>query len=243
MEISDNYEWVDLPSEGQCYHVDSPLRCGKIKIGYLTAKDENILMSGNTEINDIIISKKIVDKTINPSILVNGDRNAILLWLRKTSYGNNFNITVRNNNENEIYDTNIDLSLIKNKVFTLVGNKDGHFMYFTKNNDVLHFKYLTYNDLNRFEHDNFSDEKNVKDFTTEFLKLITVSVNGNDDRKFVDEYIENLSFNEKFFYISFVEDNKPDIDNNVTLNISKKEKNTLTKVLLLIDNTFLINLE
>lgn len=40
-----NYEWVELPSKGQCYPINSPLREGKVKVSYLTAMDENIIVS------------------------------------------------------------------------------------------------------------------------------------------------------------------------------------------------------
>ena len=43
--IQTNYESVELPSKGLCYPINSPLRRGKVKVAYLTAKDENMFVS------------------------------------------------------------------------------------------------------------------------------------------------------------------------------------------------------
>jgi len=40
-------EVIDLPSGGNLYSEDSPLRGGKIELKYMTAKEEDILTSQN----------------------------------------------------------------------------------------------------------------------------------------------------------------------------------------------------
>ena len=101
-----NCEWVELPSKGQCYPINSPLRRGKVKVSYLTAKDENIIndpkMYKDGKLIDTILQRKIVDKDIDVHSLCRGDRDAIILWLRRTGYGNEFPVTVRSFND-EIY--------------------------------------------------------------------------------------------------------------------------------------------
>ena len=83
-----NYEWVELPSKGQCYPVNSPLREGKVKVEYLTAMDENIInnpyMYKGGKLIDTILERKVVDKNINIHSLCRGDRDAIVLLLRRT---------------------------------------------------------------------------------------------------------------------------------------------------------------
>lgn len=86
------YDVIPLPSNGECYshHI------GRVPVAYLTAADENIIASPNMyrdgKIIDVILERKILDKRIKVSELCQGDRDAIILWLRATGYGNDFPI-------------------------------------------------------------------------------------------------------------------------------------------------------
>ena len=54
-EVKFPTEVVDLPSKGLLYPKDSPLSTGKIEIKYMTAKEEDILTSGNLIKKGIVI--------------------------------------------------------------------------------------------------------------------------------------------------------------------------------------------
>lgn len=144
------YDVLPLPSEGQCYPIDSPLRCGRIAVSYLTAADENIIVSPNLyrdgKLLDVILERKILDKRIKASDLCTGDRDAIILWLRATSYGTDFPIVTRNPETGKQYDVVINLSDFKYFDFNLEGDENGLFEYITKNGDVIKFKMLTKED-------------------------------------------------------------------------------------------------
>ena len=105
---------IPLPSNGECYPKDNPLRCGHIPVGYLTAADENIMASPNVyrdgKLLDIILERKILDKRINVKDLCSGDRDAIILWLRATSYGEDFPIVTTNPENGKRYNLTIKLS-------------------------------------------------------------------------------------------------------------------------------------
>lgn len=238
MKKEKKYEWVKLPSGGQCYPIDSPLRKGKIKIGYLTVSDENILIGGN-EVNDTIIKRKVLNKKIDTSTIINGDRDAILLWLRRTGYGEKFNVTIKDNDKE--YDTIIKLSNIKNNTFLLNGDKDGHFMFFMKNNDILRFKYLTKDEISFIKKESNNDDEFYVDFLKKFAKFITVMINNNKDDEYISTYINNMPTNDLLIYIEFVQDNIPSIDNVVTVKIPKQYGGGIKKAKLIIDEDFLIN--
>lgn len=61
-------------------------------MSYLTAMDENIINNPQIykdgKLIDTILERKIVDKNIDIHSLCRGDRDAIVLWLRRTGYGN-----------------------------------------------------------------------------------------------------------------------------------------------------------
>ena len=103
-----------------------------MKVSYLTAMDENIInnpqMYRDGKLLDTILERKIVDKNIDIHSLCRGDRDAIVLWLRRIEYSNDSPVTVRNlNEENTQFSTTVDLSLIKYHDFDLTGDENGCF--------------------------------------------------------------------------------------------------------------------
>jgi hypothetical protein len=90
------------------------------------------------------LKNKIVNKEINPSDLVSGDIDAITLFLRATSYGPDFPIVVADPETGEQIDTTVDLTTLKPKEFTLVGDENGWFEFETPiKKDKIKFRYLT----------------------------------------------------------------------------------------------------
>ena len=150
-EIADNnsntvdaYDVIPLPSNGECYKS----KIGRIPVAYLTAYDENLITSPNLYrdglVIDLLLKNKILDKTINPDDLVNGDVDAIVLFLRATSYGTDFPISVSDPQTGENIETVVDLSTIKLKDFKLKADEDGHFDFtLPKTHKLVKFKYLT----------------------------------------------------------------------------------------------------
>lgn len=195
------FDMIPLPSKGQCYPINSPLRSGVIPVSYLTASDENLIHSPNMyrdgKIIDIIISRKIVDKRIKASDLCKGDREAVTLWLRATGYGDEFPIIVHNpNSENKTYNTKIKLSELHYLPFNLKGDENGLFEYVTKQGDVLKFKQTT-----KLDEDFFKKQIGEQLLTDSKMRIF----NSINDVKYYFLQIQNQEFDEK-------EDIKLDID-------------------------------
>ena len=137
------YDIIELPSHGECY----PHKKGKLPVAYLTAADENLIASPNMYNNgsliDVILERKILDKTISVKDLCQGDRDAITVWLRATAYDKMFPIKARNPQTDKFYDTRVDLSKLKYKEFNLKGDENGYFDYKTSNGDLIKFKVLS----------------------------------------------------------------------------------------------------
>lgn len=242
---NNNYEWVELPSKGRCYPINSPLRKGKVKVFYLTAMDENIInnpqMYKDGELIDTILERKIVDKKIDIHSLCKGDRDAIVLWLRRTGYGNDFTVTVRKlNDENPQFSTTIDLSQIKYHDFNLIGDKNGFFLYFMKNDDVVKFKYPSEYEINKLIDQIKEQEENdgYRTLMTDLLKAVTMSVNGNTDVDFISLYVDNMNVEDAYLYRTFVSDNMPRIDTKIKLNVTDGQE---MYVQLMIDDEIFLN--
>ena len=144
VDTNAQYDVISLPSNGECYKN----KIGRVPVSYLTAYDENIITSPNLYrdglIIDYLLKNKIVNKDINVEDLVSGDVDAIVLFLRATSYGVEFPIAVQDPETGEEIETNIDLTKIKPKEFKLKGDENGHFSYKLPNSGVeVKFKYLT----------------------------------------------------------------------------------------------------
>ena len=145
--IGQQYDVIPLPSNGECY----PNKLSRVPVSYLTAYDENLITSPNLYRDGLIIEyllkNKIVNKDVDVESLVSGDVDAIVLFLRATSYGTDFPITVRDPKTGQQIDTVIDLSKLKSKEFKLKGDSDGHFSFtLPRTKAEVKFRYLTRKD-------------------------------------------------------------------------------------------------
>ena len=138
------YDVIQLPSNGQCYKS----KIDRVPVAYLTAYDENIITSPNLYkdglVIDFLLKNKIVNKDINVDDLVSGDADAIILFLRATSYGPDFPIVVQDPETGEQIETSVDLTTLKPKEFKLKCDENGHFEFVTPlRKDTIKFRYLT----------------------------------------------------------------------------------------------------
>lgn len=138
------YDVIQLPSNGQCYRS----KTDRLPVAYLTAYDENIITSPNLYkdglVIDYLLKNKIVNSEFNVDDLVSGDADAIILFLRATSYGLEFPIVVNDPESGQQIETTIDLSTLKPRDFKLVGDENGHFDFVTPvRKDTIKFRYLT----------------------------------------------------------------------------------------------------
>ena len=292
------FDVLPLPSKGQCYPKNSPLRCGRIPVAYLTAADENIIASPNVyrdgKLLDIILDRKILDKRINVNDLCSGDRDAIILWLRGTSYGEDFPISATNPETGKQYNVTIKLSQFDYKNFDLEGDENGLFDFETNNGDLIKFKFFTNNDeeqlrktitsqitnINKFDilrgiteianllnGISFTEEEvtmlnedidEIKDIVgsdleestenlypntiTEQMFMHTVSINGNEDREFIKNYVENMRTKSAMDYRNYFVNNSPGVDFNFTVNIPESDGGGSFSTFLRIDDTIFINI-
>lgn len=291
------YDVIPLPSKGQCYPVDSPLRCGRIPVAYLTASDENIISSPNVyrdgKLFDIILGRKILDKRIKVNDIISGDRDAIILWLRATSYGEDFPITATNPNNGKQYDAVVNLSQFDYYNFFLNGDDDGYFDFETSNGDNIKFRFFTaddegylkkkisseitdqnklsilqnvnnINEMLKTIEINDEDKKMMLEDVNEIIEIIgsdlpetlddvypniiteqmimhTVSVNGNNDREYIRNYIENMRTKDAMNYRNYFNDNKPGVDFNFSVNIPESDGGGSFATFLRVDDTIFIN--
>lgn len=152
VETQTAYDVIPLPSNGECYKQ----KLGRIPVAYLTAYDENMIIAPNLyrdkKIIDLMLKEKILNNTIDPADLLEGDRDAIILFLRASGYGNEYPITATDNITGEEFDTVIDLTKLKYKEFNLKGDENGWFPFeLPISKKTVKFKFLTHRDNTRLE--------------------------------------------------------------------------------------------
>lgn len=209
------YDIIPLPSKGQCYkHKKS-----RVAVAYLTAADENLIASPNMyrdgKLLDVILKRKILDKDFNVDELCSGDRDAIILWLRATSYGDEFPIVATNPDTGKQYNISVNLSEFKYYDFDLESNENANFEYTANNGDKFEFKFLTKMDEDEMKESIIGsrDESN----RVALLKNITAVADiakdldfEQEDRAHLNEDIDEI--------IQIVGGDVPDIDDAIYSN-------------------------
>jgi len=292
------YDVIPLPSNGECY----PHHIGRIPVAYLTAYDENIVSSPNMyrdgKVIDVILERKILDKRIKPSELCQGDRDAIILWLRATGYGNMMPVSATNPETGKQYNLDVDLGSFKYKPFELKGDENGLFEYKLANGDVFKYRYLTNDDNNRLKNNmidqrvklnsynaikcvnnlqeytdnitdlNDNDRKDLNDciedikdilgentkigdsnvttnyleIVTETMKSYTVSINGNNDREYINRYIDNMRSLYAKSFMDYVVSHQPGVDFKFKVNIPQSDGGGSFDTFLALDDTIFITI-
>ena len=264
------FDVIPLPSNGECY----ASKTDRLPIGFLTAYDENMITSPNLYrdglVIDLLLNNKIMLEGFDSDTLCNGDVDAITLFLRVTSYGSDFPVTVKDPQTNKAFDTVVDLSKIKYKEFKLKGDEEGCFSFTLPiSNDEVRFKFLTRKQtrqlemLTKFDNKtnvvtmlnrtfdelqealkedevlNDSEKKEInrlcdnvaewgrkltEEVDTPFSKALTnklemqiVSVNGNKDRNFIHDYVNDMRAKDAMELRKYISDNEPGVDFNVEI--------------------------
>ncbi len=183
------FDVIPLPSKGEVYKG----KFDKLEVAYLTANDENMFVSPNLYrdglLLDYLLDEKILDSGVDCRDLLDGDRDAIILWLRATGYGNEFPITARDEKTGSEFEAVVDLADIKFKEFNLVGDENGWFDFeLPMSKDVVKFKFLSHR-----ENEELKKLENVE--TPAYVKQ-RLSTIASDLRSFLDAD-ESMTKNEK----------------------------------------------
>lgn len=208
------FDVVELPSRGIYYENKKKA----LKVSYLTAFDENILSSPNLANNSSVIEellkRKILDKDININELVEEDRQAVLIFLRNTSFGSDYVFNIKDPKTDKEFSYTVDLSVLKMKDFNLEEDRNGEYSYFMeKSNNKIKFKFLTkeQQELVSKMRDNWNGN-DVSPFKTKELELMIKSINDVRDPLTIRNMIEKLPIKDSLDFKKFVSENKPGLD-------------------------------
>ena len=112
-------EQIDLPSKGLIYPESSPLSKGVIEMKYMTAKEEDILSNANFIRQGTVIDKLLQSMIVTPDIdynmLLNGDKNAILIAARILGYGKDYDFLYTDPINGRAEKVSVDLTTLESK--------------------------------------------------------------------------------------------------------------------------------
>jgi hypothetical protein len=180
---TEQFDVIPLPSKGEGYKD----KIAKMSVAFLTAYDENMIVSPNlykdNHILDYILQEKVLSKEIDPLDLLEGDRDAIILFLRASGYGNEYPITATDEATGKEFDTVVDLSKLEYKDFRLKGDSNGWFSFtLPVSKKEVKFRFPTHRDTLTLEQMNKFEELNTRKKTiSDYVSTLDTFVEADKD--------------------------------------------------------------
>ena len=214
-------EMIDLPSKGLLYPKDSPLSAGQIELKYMTAREEDILTSQNLIKKGLVIDKLlealIVTEGVNIDDLVTGDKNAIMVGARILAYGAEYTVELTNQYTDEKFNHTFSLTDCPFKETPADVNYDSGIISVelpvAKTN--IEFKFITGKDEKAIAREVNARKKvgaTSPEVTTR-LKHTIVSINGDDNRQTINDFVDNQLLSKDSLYLrTKIQELAPDID-------------------------------
>lgn len=208
------YDVVELPSRGIHYQNGKK----SVKVAYLTAADENILASPNliatnTVVNELI-NRKVLDHDLKFDDIVEEDRQAILIFLRNTAFGSEYNMTITDPKTNEQFNAVVDLSNVPIKEFNLVADANNEYPYYFEKSKVdVTFTFLTQKQEDELQKIKDSWNGNgIAPIVTKKLEMMIKSIGGNRNQMEIRNLIERLPIKDSQDFRKFISDIKPGLN-------------------------------
>ena len=186
------FDVIPLPSKGEGYKD----KIAKMSVAYLTAYDENMIVSPNLYrdnlIIDYILQEKVLSKEIDPLDLLEGDREAIILFLRASGYGNEYPISATDEKTGKEFEAIVDLSKLKYKEFNLKGDSNGWFKFtLPVSGKEVKFRFPTHRDnliLEKLQ--KAEDAKMTKETIDNYVSVLDEMIEADNSQMSGDKKVE-----------------------------------------------------
>ena len=223
------HDVVQLPTKGLFYKSKKKT----IKVGYLTASDENLLVNSRNSNQNIILNllrNKIYEHDIRPEELMESDVEAILIFLRNTAFGPEYTLSVTDPKTDKTFETTIsldELDIIKNEYNP---DEDGTFtIKLPRSGDIVKVRPLSIGETSELETmaQSYPQGRVAPVVTWRLVKMIE-SINGNEDKGTIATYVEQMPIMDSKYIRNFVKDNVPSLDLKRTVRTPSGELVTIS---------------
>jgi len=214
------FDVIEIPSKGLLY----PGKNNTVKVQYLTAADENILTSPNLikngKVLDVLLERKIKDLPMPIGNLLVGDRNAIMIWLRATGYGEMYPVKLMDPNTGEEFEYDVDLNDLKTKPLGAEPDENGLFDFeLPRSKKKIKFKLLTVGDESSIiKQSEIRDKKfksQISNTLTYRLEAQIISIDGNQDKSYISQYLQFMPAFDSLKFREYSDSIEPGIDMEV----------------------------
>ena len=215
------HDVVPLPSKGIFYKNKKK----SIKVGYLTANDENILMGGGEDMIFNLLRNKIYEPDLKIEDMVDSDIEAILIFLRNTSFGPELTLNLTDPKTNKSFQANVMLDSLPVIDGQIPDSEGSYTVTLPKTGSTVKIRPLTYGEIteiNNYEK-SYPVGRTAPKVTWRLNKQIT-ELNGKNDRGEISKFIEELPIMDSKYIRKFLEENVPRLDLTRTVTAPSGEK-------------------
>jgi hypothetical protein len=207
------HDVVKLPSKGIFY---TPKK-ESVKVGYLTASDENLLMSQNSSKDGIVntlLKNKIYEPGFNIEQLITVDVQAILLFLRNTAFGPEYNFSVIDPRTDKYFDVTLILDEVSYLPINHTPDSEGLFTYtLPKSQKIVKFKLINIGEEKKIDSLLESYPKGmVVPVITKRLETQIVELDGSKDKGVIATFVNNMPISDSKELRKFINECEPKLD-------------------------------
>jgi hypothetical protein len=208
------HDVIQLPSQGKFYKNKKK----SVKVGFLTAADENILASVSNIGGDQIIYNLIRNKVYEPDLkieeMLDGDVQAILVFLRNTSFTPEYKLSLTDPETQKPFEVSVVLDEIDFVKPSVDPDENGHFgTVLPKSNVNVKLKILNFGEIKELNERESSYPKNMTiPVVTWRLQKQIVSIDGNTDKGEIVKFIERMPIMDSKYITKFLQDNSPGLN-------------------------------
>lgn len=208
------HDIVLLPSQGLFYKNKKK----SVKVGFLTATDENIIASASNIGATTMISNLVRSKLYEPDMkiddMLEGDVQSILVFLRNTSFGPEYNLLLNDPATGKEFETTIMLEELNFIKLESEPNAEGYFeTTLPKTNSKVKLRLLTYGEnkeLQKME-DEYPKGMVAPKVTWRLMKQI-VDIDGQTSKEEISKFINKMPIADSKHISNFMSKNEPGID-------------------------------
>lgn len=206
------HDVVELPSRGLYYKNKK----SAVKIGYLNATDEDVLSSGvkNNNLLMTLLRNKLYEPEIKPEDLLDGDIEAILIFLRNTSFGPEYTINLMDPATGKMFQHTFVIDEVNFKKPNTTPNEDGTFTTtLPRTGAIVKLRLLSLGDKTKItDMETKYPKGRVAPITIWTLQEQIVELNGETDRGKIIEFVQNMPIMDSKHIKRFISQNEPGLD-------------------------------
>lgn len=216
-DLITSYEKIKLPSKGFFY----ANKLSEVAVEYMTSKDEDLLTTPSLiesgDVLNLLLKRKIKTPNVKPEDLLDGDRNAVILFLRTSSYGHEYAVQVLDPRDGKPFKTIVDLTKLRYLEGEEMPDEEGFFsVELPMRKKIVKFRLLTSGEENvlfkKAEAQKEAYNQEFSEYNTMKLKAHIVSIGGRTDRDYINKFVDAMPALDAFTIRRKILNVSPDVD-------------------------------